>query len=213
MSVDRTRVLLVDDHLVVRNGVRLILGTADDMMVTGEAGSAQEALKLIREQAPDLALVDITLPGKNGLELLKQLRIQRPNMAVLVLSMYAEDVYAVRALRHGASGYMTKDSSAAVIVAAVRIVATGRKYVSPALVDRLADLLGGTASLPHESLSDRELEVLKLLASGNSLVQIANLLYLSPSTVTTYRARILEKTGLKSNAVLARYALEHGLIS
>jgi DNA-binding NarL/FixJ family response regulator len=134
-------------------------------------------------------------------------------MAVLVLSMYAEEVYAVRALRNGASGYMTKDSSAAVIVAAVRSVAKGRKYVSPALADRLADLLGGHENVPHEALSDRELEVLTLLAGGISLVEIAAALHLSPSTVTTYRARVLEKTGLKSNTALARYALEHGLIS
>lgn len=213
MSAERIRVLLVDDHLVVRNGVQLILGTVDDIVVTGEAESSEAAMQLVAEHDFDVALIDIALPGKNGLDLLRQLRALRPRMAVLVLSMYAEEVYAVRALRNGASGYMTKDSSAAIIVAAVRSVAAGRKYVSPALADRLADLLGGHETLPHESLSDRELEVLKLLAAGSSLVDIAALLHLSPSTVTTYRARVLEKTALKSNAALTRYALEHGLIT
>lgn len=208
-----TRVLLVDDHLVVRNGLQLILATADDIVVAGEAGSAQEALRLAAEMQFDVAVIDIAMPGKNGLELLKQLRIDHPTMAVLVLSMYAEEVYAIRALRHGAAGYLTKDSPAAAIISAIRHAAAGRKYVTPALADRLADLLGGHDTVKHESLSDRELEVLKLLASGSSLVQIAELLHLSPSTVTTYRLRILEKTGLKSNAGLARYALENGLIS
>ena len=133
MNFEPIRVLLVDDHLVVRNGVQLILDTAGDIAVTGEAGSAPEALRLLEQHEFDVALVNTALPGKNGLELLKQLRLLRPRMAVLVLSMYAEEVYAVRALRNGASGYMNKASSAAVIVAAVRSVAKGRKYVSPAL--------------------------------------------------------------------------------
>ncbi|NDP58147.1 MAG: response regulator transcription factor [Oxalobacteraceae bacterium] len=205
--------MLVDDHAVVRSGVRLMLGTTADITVTGEADSGQAAMKLVATQVFDVALVDIALPGRNGLELLKQLRQEQPRLAVLMFSMYSEEVYAVRALRQGAVGYLTKDSSAAVIIDAVRTAAAGRKYVSPALVERLAELLGEGVRFPHEALSDRELEVMKLLASGDSLVQIAATLHLSASTVTTYRARILEKTGLKGNTALSRYAIEHGLIA
>jgi DNA-binding NarL/FixJ family response regulator len=202
MSSETIRVILVDDHAVVRSGVRLMLGTTSDIVVTGEADSCQAAMKLVSAQAFDVALVDIALPGRNGLELLKQLRQEQPTLAVLMFSMYSEEVYAVRALRQGAVGYLTKDSSAAVIIEAVRTAAAGRKYVSPALVERLAELLGEGVRFPHEALSDRELEVMKLLASGDSLVQIAATLHLSASTVTTYRARILEKTGLKGNTAL-----------
>ncbi|EGF31889.1 two component transcriptional regulator, LuxR family protein [Oxalobacteraceae bacterium IMCC9480] len=213
MPPDTIRVMLVDDHAVVRSGVRLMLGTTADITVTGEADSGQAAMKLVATQVFDVALVDIALPGRNGLELLKQLRQEQPRLAVLMFSMYSEEVYAVRALRQGAVGYLTKDSSAAVIIDAVRTAAAGRKYVSPALVERLAELLGEGVRFPHEALSDRELEVMKLLASGDSLVQIAATLHLSASTVTTYRARILEKTGLKGNTALSRYAIEHGLIA
>lgn len=205
--------MLVDDHAVVRSGVRLMLGTTGDIIVTGEADSGQAAMKLVAAQAFDVALVDIALPGRNGLELLKQLRQEQPKLAVLMFSMYSEEVYAVRALRQGAVGYLTKDSSAAVIIDAVRTAAAGRKYVSPTLVERLAELLGNGVRFPHEALTDRELEVMKLLATGDSLVQIAAALHLSASTVTTYRARILEKTGLKGNTALSRYAIEHGLIA
>ncbi|MFT5589879.1 MAG: DNA-binding NarL/FixJ family response regulator [Bradyrhizobium sp.] len=213
MVAETIRVMLVDDHAVVRSGVRLMLGTTDDIVVTGEADSGHAAMKLVAAQVFDVALVDIALPGRNGLELLKQLRQEQPKLAVLMFSMYSEEVYAVRALRQGAVGYLTKDSSAAVIIDAVRTAAAGRKYVSPALVERLAELLGEGVRFPHEALSDRELEVMKLLASGDSLVQIAAALHLSASTVTTYRARILEKTGLKGNTALSRYAIEHGLIN
>ncbi|MEB0135964.1 response regulator transcription factor [Actimicrobium sp. CCC2.4] len=213
MPPDIIRVMLVDDHAVVRSGVRLMLGTTADIIVTGEADSGQAAMKLVAAQVFDVALVDIALPGRNGLELLKQLRQEQPGLAVLMFSMYSEEVYAVRALRQGAVGYLTKDSSAAVIIDAVRTAAAGRKYVSPALVERLAELLGEGVRFPHEALSDRELEVMKLLASGDSLVQIAAALHLSASTVTTYRSRILEKTGLKGNTALSRYAIEHGLIA
>ncbi|GAA4020648.1 response regulator transcription factor [Actimicrobium antarcticum] len=212
MPPDTIRVMLVDDHAVVRSGVRLMLGTTGDITVTGEASSGPAALQLITGQIFDVAIVDISLPGKNGLELLKQLRQLRPTMAVLMFSMYSEEVYAVRALRNGAVGYLTKESPTDVVIDAVRTAAAGRKYVSPTLVERLAELLGDGGRFPHESLSDRELEVMKLLASGISLVDIATKLHLSASTVTTYRSRIFEKTGLKGNTGLARYAIEHGLI-
>jgi DNA-binding NarL/FixJ family response regulator len=212
MEADAIRVLLVDDHAIARNGVRLMLGTASGIAVTGEAGNAVEAMQRVAGQDFDVALVDITMPGKNGLELLKMLRAERPRLAVLILSTYSEEIYAVRALKLGAAGYLTKDAPTATLVEAVRKAAAGGKHVSPALVEKLATLLGGGASGGHEALSDRELEVFKLLAVGEALVRIGELLHLSPNTVTTYRTRILDKMGMASNAELTRYALEHGMI-
>lgn len=213
MSGKQIRVLLVDDHAIARNGVRLMLGTADDIVVTGEAGNAQEALQLVQQQEFDVALCDITMPGKNGLDLLKQLRADRPRLAVLMLSTYSEEIYAVRALKLGASGYLTKDAPTTVLVTAVRKAAAGGKHVSPALLEKLATLIGGGGGMAnHEALSNRELEVFKLIAAGESLVRIGELLHLSPNTVTTYRTRILEKMGCTSNAELTRYALENGII-
>lgn len=212
MTTSTIRVLLVDDHAIARNGVRLMLGTADDITVAGEAGNAQDALQLLQAQEFDVALLDITMPGKNGLDLLKVLRADRPKMAVLILSTYSEDIYAVRALKLGAAGYLTKDAPTGVLVAAVRKAAAGGKHVSPAMLEKLASLIGGGGMANHETLSNRELEVLKLIAAGESLVQVGKALHLSPNTVTTYRARILEKMGMTSNAELTRYALENALI-
>lgn len=206
------KVLLVDDHAIARNGVRLMLGTADDIAVSGEAGNAQEAMELLQAAPFDVALVDITMPGKNGLDLLRSLRSHWPKLAVLILSTYAEEIYAVRALKLGAAGYLTKDVPTNVLVAAVRKAAAGGKHVSPAMLEKLASLIGGGGTATHEGLSNRELEVMKLIAAGESLVQVGKILHLSPNTVTTYRARILEKMGLASNAELTRYALENGLM-
>lgn len=213
MAFDRIRVLLVDDHAIARNGVRLMLGTAGDIEVAGEAADAHQALELMRHQVFDVALVDITMPGMNGLDLLHHVRSLYPDIAVLILSTYAEEIYAVRALKQGAAGYLTKDAPTTVLIEAVRRAAAGRKYVSPSLVDKLASLVSGdTAASGHDALSNRELEVLKLIAKGEPLVQIGEHLHLSPNTVTTYRARILDKMGMASNAELTRYALENGLI-
>ncbi|MES2148506.1 MAG: response regulator transcription factor [Pseudomonadota bacterium] len=212
MSFKPIQVMLVDDHAIARNGVRLMLSSAEEICVSGEAANAIEAMQLIRTQDFDVALVDITMPGKNGLDLLKSLRIEKPRMAVLILSTYSEEIYAIRALKLGAAGYLTKDAPSATLVAAVRKAASGGKHVSPALLEKLASLIGGGASASHEALSNRELEVLKLIAAGESLVRIGELLHLSPNTVTTYRTRILEKMGMASNAELTRYALEAGLI-
>ncbi|MGZ3238735.1 MAG: response regulator [Burkholderiaceae bacterium] len=206
------KVLLVDDHAIARNGVRLMLSSAIDISVNGEAGNAQEAMQLVRDQDFDVAVVDITMPGKNGLDLLKYLRVEKPKLAVLILSTYSEEIYAVRALKLGAAGYLTKDTSSADLIAAVRKAATGGKYVGPALMEKLASMIGGAGTSTHEALSNLELEVLKLIAAGESLVKIAETLHLSPNTVTTYRTRILEKMGMASNAELTRYALENGLI-
>jgi DNA-binding NarL/FixJ family response regulator len=213
MRPEPVRVLLVDDHAIARNGVRLMLGTAGDIDVAGEAADAQQALDLVRDAAFDVALLDIAMPGTSGLDLLRQLRGLRPDMAVLILSTYAEEIYAVRALKQGAAGYLTKDVPTPVLVDAVRRAAAGRKYVSPFLVEKLAALVSGDDTCAgHDALSNRELEVFKLIARGEPLVQIGERLHLSPNTVTTYRSRILDKMGMSSNAELTRYALEHGLI-
>ena len=208
----KIRVLLVDDHAIVRNGVRLMLGEADDISVEGEADSARHALQLIRAQEFDVALLDIAMPDKNGLDLLKQLRVEQPKLSVLILSTYSEEIYAMRAFKLGAAGYLTKDSPTSALINAVRKAAAGGKHVSPAMMEKLVSAIGGGAVGSHEALSNRELEVLKLIASGESLVKIAEALHLSPHTVTTYRARLLEKMGLSSNAELTRYAIENGLL-
>jgi len=213
MSERKLQVLLVDDHAVVRGGLRLLLAQSGDMEVAGEAETAEQAIRMVRQGEFDVALVDIGLPGKGGLDLLKQIKAERPRLAVLMLSMYAEEVYAVRALKAGAAGYLTKNSPPATLLAAIRKVAGGGKHVSPALLERLAVEVGQGRKSGSEALSDREIEVLRRIASGESLNQIAEALHLSPKTVTTYRARIVEKTGLHSNAELARYALEKGMLT
>ena len=212
MPRDTIRILLVDDHVVVRNGVRLMLGSETDLVIQGEADNAQEALRLAREHEFDVALGAIALPGMNGLDLLRHLRDDHPRLAVLVLSTYAEEIYAVRALKLGAAGYLTKDTPAAALVAAVRKAAAGGKYLSPALAEKLASMIGGDGMASHEALSNRELEVMRMIAAGDSLVKIAETLHLSPNTVTTYRTRILQKMGMGSNAELTRYAVENGLL-
>ena len=170
-------------------------------------------MQLIRKNNYDVALLDIALPGTNGLELLKSLRAEKPKLAVLMLSMYSEDIYALRAIKHGAAGYLTKNVPAAILVAAVRKAAAGGKHISPELAEMCVDVIGRGDMARHAALSDRELEVLKLLAAGERLVNIAEKLHLSQSTVTTYRARIMKKTGMDSNAKLARYALENGVLT
>jgi len=213
MNGRKLQILLVDDHAVVRGGLRLLLAQTGDMEVGGEAENAEQAIIMIRQSAFDVALVDIGLPGKGGLDLLKQIKTERPKLAVLMLSMYAEEVYAVRALKSGASGYLTKNSPPATLLAAIRKVAGGGKHVSPDLLEQLAVEVGQGRKSGSDVLSDREIEVLRRIASGESLNHIAETLHLSPKTVTTYRARIVEKTGLHSNAELTRYALEKGMLS
>ena len=213
MAEKTITVLLVDDQPVARNGVRLMLSSASEILVAGEAETALDALRLVREQNFDVALVDIALPRKNGLELLQSLRVLQPKLAVLMLSTYSEEIYATRALKLGASGYLTKDSPTATLVAAVRKAAGGGKYVSPSLMEKFASMIGGKKEASHQALSNRELEVLKLIARGESLIGIAEILHLSPKTVTTYRMRILEKMVLGGNAELTRYAIENGLLA
>lgn len=205
------RILLVDDHSMVRNGMRLMFSADPQLTITGEADTAQQALAMLQKQTFDVALIDISLPDKSGLDLLKNIAELYPKLAVLVISMYAEEVYALRALKQGAAGYLTKNSSAATLIAAVRKAAAGGKVVSANTAQQLASLLGGARQPDHEQLSDRELEVMKQIAKGESLVDIATRLHLSPSTVTTYRTRILEKMQMKTNADLTRYVFGNNL--
>ena len=207
------RILLIDDHEVVREGVKKILNVKPDTTVFGEASAAAEALKLVREQDWDVVLLDLSLGGRSGLELLKELKQIRPRLPVLILSMHPEEQYARRAFKAGAAGYVTKDSSKAELVEAVSSVAAGGKYVSRALAEKLIfDLDRGSDRPPHETLSDRELEVMRLLASGKTVTEIAAFLSLSDKTISTYRARVLEKMGINTNAELIRYAIENKLV-
>lgn len=206
-------VLIADDHAIVRQGLKQILSETDDLVVAGEADDGAEALQLARNQQWDVFLLDVSMPNRNGIDTLKQLKKEFPKLPVLILSMHPEEQYAVRALKAGASGYLTKQSAPEQLVTAIRKVAGGKKYVSPAVAEQLADAIAGDGEQPlHELLSDREYEVLKLIAAGRTLTQIAEELNLAVATISTFRARIIEKTGLKSNAEMIRYGLEHGLV-
>lgn len=206
------RILVVDDHAVVRDGLRRIFEEAPGETAFGEASTAEEAMRLVREANWDAVVLDISLGGRNGLEVLKELKQIRPMLPVLILSMYPEEQYARRAFRAGAAGYVTKDSSRAELVNAVNKVIEGRRYVSPALAEKLVfDIQRGTDSPLHEALSDREFEVMRLIASGKTVGEIAEILSLSDKTISTYRARLLEKMRMRTNAELTHYAIKNKL--
>jgi len=205
------KILIADDHPIVRQGLRQILASQPDMNIGGEAQTSQEVLAWVRKKSWDVLILDVTMPGQGGLEILKTLKQERPKMAVLVLSMHPEDQFGVRALRLGASGYMTKESAPDQLVEAVRKIAAGGKYISPTLAEKLALHLTDNGTPPHESLSDREYQVLRLLASGKTSGEIAETLFLSVKTVSTYRNRILRKMNPKNNVELAHYAMKHKL--
>lgn len=208
-----TRVLVADDHAVVRRGVTQILSDEDEFEIVGEASDYPGIRRALKEHACDVLVLDVQMPGKNGLDIAKALKDELPRLAILILSSYPEDQYAVRALRAGASGYLNKAMAPEAIVEAVRTVAAGRKYISPATALALADsVTGGKSDTPHDTLSDREFQVLRLIATGKRLADIAAQLALSPKTVSVYRSRILEKMGVQSNAELTQYALRNGLL-
>ncbi len=207
------RILLVDDHFIVRQGMKELLTHAFEEAVFGEARSAEEAQPLVRTQPWDVAIVDISLPGQSGLAFVKHLKQKQPRLPVLVFSMHAEDFYAVRALKAGADGYVMKDAEARELVTAVKRVLQGRKYVSGSLAEKLAVEVQVESPKPlHESLSEREFEVFRLLASGKTISQIALVLSLSVKTVSTYRSRILAKMQMKNNVELVQYAIRNQLI-
>jgi len=207
------RILIADDHAIVRKGLIQILNETPDVFNIEEASNGWEAIEKAKKTAYSVVLLDISMPGMNGLDVLKQLKIENPNLPVLVLSMYPEEQYAVRILRAGASGYLTKESAPDELVKAVRLVARGKSYISPNVAEQLVlNLSSGGEDLPHSRLSDREFQVLCMIASGHSIKQIATELSLSVKTVSTYRARILEKMGMTNNAEIISYAIKNELL-
>ncbi|HSS71202.1 MAG TPA: response regulator transcription factor [Casimicrobiaceae bacterium] len=207
------RVLVVDDHAVVREGLKRVLARMEGPVHVGEAANASEALKLVRESSWDCALVDIAMPGKTGLELLRDLLREQPDLPVLILSMYPEEQYAVRTLRAGASGYLTKESAAEQLLVAINTILRGDKYLSPRMATQIASAVSGPGGrAPHEDLSDREFMVLRLISSGATAGEIAKRLSLSVKTVSTYRSRILRKLHLDNTAQLIAYAVKSGLV-
>ena len=209
----KIRIFIADDHPIVRQGLRRIVEADAGMVISGEAGDATTLLGALQSTAADLILLDVSMPGGPFLETLRELRERHPTIRVLALSVHPEDQWAVRALRAGASGYLTKDHSPDQLLEAIRRVYRGGKYVSPTLAEQLATQLdGGGQRAPHELLSDREFEVMRRLGNGLTVTQIASELALSAKTVSTYRTRILEKMAVATNADLVRYAAQHGLI-
>lgn len=208
-----TRVILCDDHALIRRGIRDTLAEQPDLQIVGEAGEYGELRTLMRGTECDVLVLDINMPGRSGLDVLHALKEEGSPVRVLVVSMYPEDQYAMRALRAGAYGYVNKGGDPSQIVAAVRMVAQGRKYVTPEMAQMLVEnLTTPTAEAPHDKLSDREMQTLVLIASGKRLSDIAEELTLSPKTVSVYRARVLEKLALANNSELTVYAIRNGLV-
>jgi DNA-binding NarL/FixJ family response regulator len=206
------KILIADDHPVFRRGLKQIIAETTDIVVADEAADGLEVLNKVKVGDFDVVLLDISMPGKTGIDVLAQLKYERPKLPVLMLSMHPEEQYAVRALRAGASGYLTKESAPDELVGAIRKVSAGGKYVSASLAERLASLLQKAEQLPHDILSHREYQVMCLMASGKTVSEIAKELLLSVKTISTYRSRILEKMKMKNNAELTRYAINNSLI-
>jgi two-component system invasion response regulator UvrY len=212
-GLDVIKVLVADDHAIVRRGIRQILSETSDITVGGEAGTAEEVRRLVREQRWDVVVLDISLPGGSGMDLLVELRRERPDLRVLILTVYSEEQYAIRAIRAGAAGFLTKESAPDKLLDAVRKVSSGGRYVSTELAETLASVFAGDATgAPHERLSDREFEILKMLASGKTVSEIALDLSLSVKTVSTHRTRLLKKMEMRTNAELTHYAVRNRLV-
>ena len=207
------KILIADDHTMFREGLKHILAEYPDLVVTDEANNGQEVLDKIWKNNYDMVLLDITMPGMTGLEALKQLKNDRPKLPVLILSMHPEEQYAVRVLRAGASGYLTKESAPDELITAIRKISQGRKYITPSLAERLASEFEADSEKPlHDILSDREYQVLRMIAEGNTVKHIAKELSLSIKTVSTYRTRIMEKMKMKTNAEVMHYVIKHHLL-
>jgi two-component system, NarL family, invasion response regulator UvrY len=206
------KVFFTEDHAIVREGLKQILADTKDIIVAGEAADGEEALAKIRQGDYDIVVMDISMPGRNGLEILKEIKETKPGLPVLILSMYPEDVYALRSFRGGASGYLSKESAPTELINAIRKVSSGGKYISTALAEKLVVNLGDDSGKPlHEKLSEREYQILCMIASGKTGTQIAAELGLSAKTVSTYRTRILEKMEMKNNSELTHYTIQNGL--
>ena len=207
------RVLIADDHTLFREGLKKIIAGTSDIVVAGEASTGNDVLARLKETSFDVLVLDISMPGKDGLEVLKEVRARYLRLPILMLSMFSEEQYATRVLKAGASGYLTKESAPDVLITAVRKAARGERYVSPSLAEKLASgLTEDLRKQPHERLSDREYQIMRLIASGKRMKEIAHLLSLGPTTISTYRARILEKMGMASNAELTLYASQNNLL-
>jgi DNA-binding NarL/FixJ family response regulator len=207
-----TRVLIADDHAMVRDGLRHILQSANGFEVAGEASDSITTIALIRKTPAQILVLDLSMPGRNGLELIKQIREEKPELRILVLTMHAEQQYAVRAFKAGASGYLTKESASAELVGALTKIASGGVYVSLAMAERFAQSLNEPAdTLPHQRLSDREFDVFRRIAAGQTITEIAQALCVSSKTISTYKMRILEKMQMPHEAALVRYAMRHQL--
>lgn len=207
------RIVIADDHAIVREGLKQVLSAAQDLTVVGEAQDGFEVLARVRQLDFDLLLLDLSMPGKSGIELIRQVRAERPKLRVLVLSMHGEEQYAVRAIKAGAAGYLTKESAPSQLVSAIRRVASGGAFVSPMVAEQLA--LGAMPQgegPPHSALSDREFQVFQMIVAGRSVTEIAEALNLSVKTISTHKARILQKMGMNNPAELIRYAIQHRLV-
>jgi len=207
------KILIADDHPIVRKGLKQILAETPNIVVAGEANNGAEVLQKVLKDEYDMVLLDISMPGRDGIETLKELKSLKPNLPVLILSIHPEDQYAVRVLRAGAYGYLTKESAPEELISAIRTVSLGRKYISPSVAEKLVcDLDINAKKQPHEKLSDREYQVMHMIASGKTVKEISEDLSLSVKTISTYRARILEKMKMKNIAELIRYAIKSGLV-
>lgn len=206
-------IIIADDHEIVRAGLKQIISDSKDLLVKGEARDGQELLEKVREDDYDVILLDIKMPGRSGLEILKQLKVECADIPVLVLSMHPEDQYAVRTIKAGASGYLTKETAGEKLIEAIKKVHKGGKYISPSLAEKLADSIATDRDKPlHEYLTDREFQVVCLIASGKTVTEIAKDLFLSVKTISTYRQRILEKMNMKNNAELTHYVINNNLL-
>jgi len=207
------KVLIADDHTIVRHGLKQIVDADPQMTTVGEAKNGNEALEQARTMPIDVIVLDISMPGRNGLETLKELKRERPSVPVIILSMHPKDQYAVRVIRAGASGYLTKEDAPEELVNAIKKAFRGEKYITPEVAELLADYIEhGSSETPHKLLSDREYEVFCEIGKGKSLTQISEELFLSVKTISTYRARITEKTGMSTNVQITRYCIEHQLV-
>ena len=207
------RVLIADDHTIVRDGIKQLLAETDDLVVQGEACNGIELMQKVRDDHWDVLLMDLSMPGRNGIELIRYIKTESPKLPIVVLSMHTEDQYAVRTFQAGASGYLTKESASSQLVAALRKVARGGLYVSAKVAEKLAmGVMPSSENLPHENLSNREYQIFQMIAGGSKVSEIARALSLSVKTVSTHKTRILQKMELRSTADLVRYALQHQLL-
>ncbi len=207
------KIIIVDDHAVVRKGLKQIIEDSSDLSVVDEASSGFELLEKLNDNQYDVVLLDISMPGKDGLDTLKDIKVHSPNLPVLIFTVYPEEQYALRVLKSGAAGYINKECAPDELIKAIRKVAQGGKYISPELAEILAGTIGGTGGHPdHETLSDREFQVMLMIASGKSVKEIAEDLSLSVNTISTYRNRILEKMNMKNNAEITKYAINNKLV-